>query len=333
VSQIPVVDRLGAAIRAAVTDHKAARRRLARRRIRRLGGLAVAALLLIGGTVAAVRILDDPDQLAQNSVGCFHDGTEAGGVTITWAGDRRPVEVCADTYRRAGQPVPPLVACAWNGAVAVVPGRDEVKDCERRGMRPLPLDYARAQAKVAQLERGIRALENRADCIPPEELAADVQRLLDRTGWRGWTTAVRHDLAEVSCGMVSSMGGGWDRSISGSIDPDGHVIIVMTEPPRSRALEALLGGSGKLGQTLLDRSVARCSSVDDLRRDVQAIVAPTGRRLTIKLRGVQADALRILGDPQGSRLRDGCAIVTGVGPAPDNHGIVVEIQQKDLPER
>jgi RNA polymerase sigma-70 factor, ECF subfamily len=151
VSEIPFVNRLGDAIQAAITNPRvAARHRFGPRR--RLGLLAVAALLL-GGGAAAARILGTPEELATSSIACQLEGSSTG---IVWAGDRSPLEVCAQEYRAAGKPVPPLVACVDGRSVVVLPGRGP-EACGRRGLAPLPPEYAPARAKVAKLERDILA--------------------------------------------------------------------------------------------------------------------------------------------------------------------------------
>jgi hypothetical protein len=126
VSTIPFVDRLGDAIQAAIADPAVGRRRKARRRLL----LAVVTLLLLGGSLAAAQLLNEPEKLATGSIGCYRDAAMRGTVMIIWPGDRTPVDACAETFREAGQPVPPLVACAYGGAVAVLPGRDQ-SVCQR----------------------------------------------------------------------------------------------------------------------------------------------------------------------------------------------------------
>ena len=238
-STIPFVEQLGDAIQAAIADPAVARRRRTRRRL----ALAVGTLLLLGGSLAAAQLLNEPEKLATGSIGCYQDAAMRGSVTIIWPGDRTPVEACAQSFREAGEPVPPLVACAYNGAVAVLPGRDQ-SVCQRHALEPLPPGYAPALGRVAELERAILAIEASADCLPPEVLAARVQRLLDRSGWTGWTTWLRPDVSPGPCGSVSGVGGGGERSIAGALDEAGHRVMVFGAPPRST--EDLLSGPGKL---------------------------------------------------------------------------------------
>jgi Sigma-70 region 2 len=319
VSTIPFVQRLGDAIEVAITDPAAARRRLLRRLV-----LSVAVLALLGGSLAAARLLNEPERLATAGIGCYQDAAMRGPVSIVWPGRRSPVEACAETWRAAGQPVPPLVACAYHGAVAVLPGRDEAA-CQRQALEPLPPGYAPALGKVAELERAILAIEGQADCLPPPVLAARVQRLLDRSGWTGWTTWLRPDVAAGPCGSVSDLGGGGRRSIAGALDEAGHRVMVFGGPPRST--DNLLYGPGRLAPTLQDASGERCYRPDHLAEQVRRRVAAAapGRSVTITQR---VDRTLELGDARGPRLDQGCAVVVGVGPAGNGHDLVVEVVRR-----
>jgi hypothetical protein len=322
VSTIPFVERLGDAIQAAIADPAVARRR--RRRMRRRLLLAVAALLLLGGSLAAAELLNEPEKLATGSIGCYQDAGMRGSVAIIWPGGRTPVEACAEAFREAGQPVPPLVACAYNGAVAVLPGHDQAV-CQRQALEPLPPGYAPALGRVAELERAILAIERGADCLPPPVLARRVQRLLDRSGWTGWTTWLRLDVSPGPCGSVSGLGGGGDRSIAGALDEAGHRVMVFGAPPRST--DDLLYGPGKLAPALMDESGERCYDPDELAGHVRRRVAAVarGRSVTIEHR---AEGGADLFDARGARLEAGCAVVSDVGPAGNGRDLIVTIVRK-----
>jgi hypothetical protein len=318
VSTIPFVERLGDAISVAIADPRVARRR----RGRRLAVLAAAVLVLLGGSVAAARLLNDPEQLASRSVACYQDAAMQGAVLVVWAGDRSPVDACAASLRQAGHPVPSLVACAYQGAVAVLPGRDQGA-CQRHALEPLPPGYAPALGRVAELERAVMAIERRADCLPPAVLAGRVQRLLDRSGWTGWTTWLRTDVAAGPCGTVSNLGGGGRRSIAGSLDEGGRRVMVFGGPPRST--EDLLYGPGRLAPTLQDESGERCYAPAELAWLVRRRVAASGRSVTLDTR---VDGGLELGDARGPRYAAGCAVVLGVGPAGNGRDLVVTIVRR-----
>jgi hypothetical protein len=62
----------------------------------------------------------------------------------------------------------------------------------------------------------------------------------------------------------AGIGGGGDRSISGSLDYDGHRVMVFGGPPR--ALDDLLyGRETRLAGALMDESGQRCYTLDELR--------------------------------------------------------------------
>jgi hypothetical protein len=287
--------------------------------------LAVAAaLLLLGGTLAAAELLNDPEKLTTGSIGCYQDAAMRGTVAIIWPGDQTPVEACAEALREAGQPVPRLVACAYNGAVAVLPGRDQAV-CQRQALEPLPPGYTPALGKVAELERAILAIVRGADCLPPPVLAGRVQRLLDRSGWTGWTTWLRLDVSPGPCGSVSGVGGDGRRSIAGALDEAGHRVMVFGAPPRST--EDLLSGPGKLVQTLMDESGERCYAPDELAGHVRRRVAAAapGRSVTVETR---IEGTADLFDARGARLEAGCAVVGIVGPAGNGRDLIVTIVRK-----
>jgi hypothetical protein len=318
VSTIPFVNRLGDAISAAIADSRVARRS----RRRRLAALAAAALVVAGGSVAAARLLNDPEKLATGAIGCYQDAAMRGPVLIVWAGGRSPADACAEAWRQAGQPVPPLVACAYGGAVAVLPGRDQ-RACQRHALEPLPPGYAAAQGRVARLERAIMAIERGADCLPPAVLAERVQRLLDRSGWAGWTTRLRLDVSPGPCGSVSGLGGGGRRSIAGALDEEGRRVMVFGGPPRSTA--DLLFGPGGLAPRLQDESGGRCYGAEELAAHVRRRVAAAGRSVTVQTR---IDDRLELADARGARHAAGCAVVTDVGPAANGRDVVVTVVRR-----
>ena len=319
-STIPFVERLGDAIQAAIADPTVARRR----RVRRGLVLTVGTLLLLGGSLAAAQLLNEPEKLATGSIGCYQDAAMRGSVTIIWPGDRAPVEACAESFREAGEPVPPLVACAYNGAVAVLPGRDQAV-CQRHALEPLPAGYLPALGRVAELEKAILAIEGSADCLPPEVLAARVQRLLDRSGWTGWTTWLRPDVSPGPCGSVSGLGGGGDRSISGALDDAGRRVMVFGALPRST--EDMLYGPGKLVAALQDESGERCYDPTELARQVRRGVAAAAPGWSVTVEHRVQGGLGV-SDARGARFGAGCAVVDSVVPATDGRDLVVTIVRK-----
>jgi hypothetical protein len=93
-SQIPFVDRLGDAIEAAITGPAADTRRRRLRRGRRLGVLAIAAVLAIGGTAVAAQLLTPADKLAATEVDCLYDPVKGGGGVGIHPGEQDPAAAC-----------------------------------------------------------------------------------------------------------------------------------------------------------------------------------------------------------------------------------------------
>ena len=216
------------------------------------------------------------------------------------------------------------MACVDGRSVVVLPGRGP-QACGRRGLTPLPPEYAPARAKVAKLERDILALEAAADCVAPEKLAAQVQPAGSQR-LAGWTTWLRPDVSPGPCGSVSGLGGGGDRSLSGALDYDGHRVMIFGGPPRSLD-DLLYGRESRLAGALMDESGQRCYTLDELRDHVRRRVEATGRSVTFEVR--QRDPDGELMDARQQRYQAGCAIVVGVGPAGDaGPGVLVRINYK-----
>jgi hypothetical protein len=224
-SEIPFVNALGDEI-----EHKAAARLAGRRgRIRRrltFGalGFAVAAT----GVAAASGILSGtPEQLATTGIGCYEKASLNANVSVLSTGQATPIETC----RRVLGTDAPLVACAGE-AVLVFPGTKGT--CARLGLKPLPTSYAAVRRRVNRLAERIMALERSVDCLPPEELAARVQTLLDRSpAWRGWRTRLQAEMEEGPCGTVSQLNGDGSRSADGAFDATNRVVLVTPSPSRS----------------------------------------------------------------------------------------------------
>jgi hypothetical protein len=317
-TEIPFVAQLGDALEAAIGEPQPRRsRRQPRRRVLVLGLCAVAALSV--AALAIARVLSGPDELAARSVACYAAADLGSDVTVV-ANDRAPVTACADAYRRLGMSVPPLVACAGSGSVAVIPGSDD-SACTRLGLGPLPAGYAASRARMARLADGVLALEASEDCIPPGELARGVGRLLDAEGWTGWKVE-RGAAGGGPCGSVSSLDGAGRRRIDGALDAIRHVVFVFASAPRSTV--ALLYGAAGLARSLEDSSGSRCFTVASLTALVQSRLAAVGRTAGVELAPALPSSVS-LADARQARYEAGCAILTDVRPAPDGRDVVAVI--------
>jgi hypothetical protein len=304
-SEIPFVNQLGDNLERAI----AARRRRFRRRI---GVGAVAFAVAASGIAAASGVLSgSPEQLAGNAVGCYDRADVKGNTSVLAAGHETPIETCRRVLGIKG----PLVACAGD-AVLVFPGGPGT--CERLGFEPLPAEYASARARVLALQRELATLERTADCEPLDAFAEKAQRLLERLGWTGWRVEVRDDLGEGPCGSALAMNGDGSRSIEGSLLHDERRLIV-TPGPRRSTLDLLTGP----GVRVMDATGERCYSVADVEQLVRDRLPSGERTLTFTTSSLPARAE--IADKRGKRLAEGCAVIVGFAPTPDDRGIVVEI--------
>ena len=302
---IPFVQALGDELERAI----AARRRRVRRRI---GIGAVSFAILATGVAAASGVFSPAEQLASTGIACYEQPSLDGGAAVLSPGSRSPIEACRRELGTDG----PLVACRAPEHVAVLPGGSGL--CAKLGLEPLPREYASARARVLALERRLATVERSADCVLLDEFAGRAQRVLDRLGWTGWRAVVRHDLGSGPCGTALGYSGDGSRSIEGSLLADERRLIV-TPGPRASTLELIEGP----GVRVMDASGERCYSVDGLERLVRDRLPAGGRALTFATSARPAGT-GIVG-ARGDRLDEGCAIIVGFMPTPDDRGIVVEI--------
>ena len=311
-TEIPFIDRLGDAIDAAIAEPLP--RRVFSPRRRAVFVIAVAVLSLGAAAIAIAHVLSSPDELATRGIACYAAADLSSNVTVV-ANDGAPVAACADAFRRMGQPVPPLVACANGSSVAVVPGSD-TSACARLGLEPLPAGYAASQAKVARLAQAVLTLEAAQDCVVPATLARRVQRVLDAQGWIAWRAEVQSPLPG-PCGTVSSLDGSGQRRIEGAL-----VVRVSGAPARSTI--ALLYGRSGLAPSLEDESGTRCFTVAGLTELVQSRASSAGRSAGVELARPLPSTVTFADARQG-RYRAGCAVLTDVHAASDGRSIVAVI--------
>jgi hypothetical protein len=302
---IPFVQALGDELERAI----AARRRRVRRRIA-FGAVSFA--ILATSVAAASGVFSPAEQLASTGIACYDEPNLDGGASVLSAGAQSPVEACRREQRTDG----PLVACRAPEHVAVLPGGPGL--CAKLGLEPLPPEYATARARVLRLERALAAVEQSADCVPLHEFAGRAQRVLDRLRWTGWRVEIRDDLGSGPCGTALGYGGDGSRSIEGSLLADERHLIV-TPGPRTSTLELLDGP----GVRVMDASGERCFTVAGLERLVRDRLPAAGRTLSFKT-SARPEGTGIVG-ARGDRLDEGCAIIVGFLPTPDDRGIVVEI--------
>jgi hypothetical protein len=312
-SEIPFVKALGDEIERSAAERIATRGRRIRRRIT-FGaiGFAIAAT----GVAAASGVLwSSPEQLASTSVGCYEKADpEHSGVSVVNPGEQTPVQACR---RFLGDG--PLVACA-DAQVVVLPGGPGT--CKRLGLAPVPAGYEPAREQFNRLAGQIMALERARDCWPPEELAARVQDLLDRSpAWHGWKAEVNRNFVEGPCGTVSYANGDGSRSVEGAVFAPKHTVEVTLAT--SRSTYALLIAADSPGNRLLDASGERCYTVPELEVLARDRLAAAHR--PISLETVAPKPGVEITDARQARLDEGCAVITQVRPTKDDRAIVVEV--------
>jgi hypothetical protein len=331
-SEIPFVNQLGDELERAA--ERALLRPDRRRRRRRLGLFAVAGALLVSGSALAAGLLSgDVAKQATNAVACYdgagQDFSRSVAVVPPEAGSASasPVELCRRELALANQPERALVACGTQGSVAVIPGQ-RPSDCTAAGFAPLDGAYGAARERVAGLERQILALERSSDCIAPAELARRVQRLLDRSGWTGWTASVNGGLGDGPCGSVSTLGGDGRRYLAGSLDADGRRIFVFRGAPR-RTTDLLYSAQRSLLAPLFAESGATCFSFGELAERARDVFAANG--LTVRVTRGSVPRGTALDDEDGrwSRYQAGCAVLAGGEPGDDPHSVVLEFFVKE----
>jgi hypothetical protein len=324
-SEIPFVNQLGDEL------ERAAKRAVAgagRRRRRRLGLLAVAGALAISGSALAGGLLSgDAEEQAAADVACYDGGDPdfEGSVALVPRPPASPQVSPEDVCRRAGL-AGPLVACADENGVAVIPGRDPSR-CEAAGFAPLGPAYYGARDRVARLERGIMAIEDSADCITPQELMRRVQRLLDSTGWTGWSTRLSRMAGGGPCATISYIAGDGRRYISLLPGARPRTLRVVRSGPR-RITELLYSAERTLLGPLFAESGATCFTFDGLRERIGEVFAAKGVDASVRRIAFPRNAALDDEDGRWTRYLAGCAIVAagGGGATPDS--VVIDVFQK-----
>jgi hypothetical protein len=326
-SEIPFVNRLGDELERAAERAQGRPARTVRRR--RLGLFALAGALLASGTALAGGLLSgDVETQATAAIACY-DGADpdfSGSVAVVpyeaGAAVPDPVALCRRELALAGQAERPLVACGDEGSVAVIPGRGPAA-CNAAGFGPLDPAFGKARARAAKLERRILAIETSADCIAPAELVHRVQRLLDRSGWTGWTAEVNAGFGEGPCGSVSGIGGDGQRYISGALDADGRRVFVARSASR-RTTDLLYSAERSLLTPLFRESGATCFTFAGFRERAKEVFAAEGIDATVTRTTVPRGTSLDDEDGRWTRYQEGCAVLAGGEPGPDAHSVELQ---------
>jgi hypothetical protein len=324
VSEVPFVHALGEQLDAAVMRSSRGGRRSRRwfrgpRGLLLIGAVGVVAL----ATAASMSDVFSPERAATGSIACYQADSVGGNLSVVWAGTQTPVAACRAALRGQGVADRPLVACQTShSVVAVVPGVD-ARACTRAGLAPLAAGYSHQREKVAHLQAAILRLEASADCIPPARFKRDVQRLLDTSGWRGWSAQLGRGTGR--CGSVSDFGGAPRRTIAGALLADSHVVLVSSGP--SRSLANLLWGPNSAARRLEDMSGRRCMSSTDALSAARKLLPLTGVPVTLHVAPLPSGEQ--IFDARASRYAAGCVVVSGLTPTRSGGVLVSAAQEPD----
>jgi hypothetical protein len=334
-SEIPFVQALGDALERAITEdlaHRApARRRLRlpRRRGRLL--IALAALALGGGALAAT--LQSSTRLAAGTVNCSYGASDtSAGVQAVALRGLSPVAACREEYRRGGpaaldRPGVKLVACQQAGFyvdVMVADGRPS--QCRRLGLLPLPASYAAAVSRVNALEQALGALQRGHDCIPPTVLVREVRDVLARLGFNGWRAELNHPPLFATGGPCGQFPG-TDTQPSDpylALNPDLKTVMIGSGPALStdRLRDVV-------EPMLITDSGRRCLSLGAARALTRRLLAPAHFSarfaITAELVGEQFNPARQM------RYDHGCAVIVDFMPAPSGRTMDVWVSARSAP--
>jgi hypothetical protein len=178
---------------------------------------------------------------------------------------------------------------------------------------------------VTRLERRILAIEDAADCIAPEQLARRVQRLLDRSGWTGWSTRVSG--GEGACGSISVFAGDGRRYISFTPSARPRALRVQRGAPR-RVTELVYSAEHSLLPPLFAESGASCFTYEGLRDRIREVFAAEGVVASVYRSQLPRNSALDDDDGRWTRYLAGCAVVAAGSPGPGAGSAEVEVFQK-----
>jgi hypothetical protein len=233
-SDIPFLDALGRDFhRVAIDQMRGGGRRQAWRRWS--WRAAPVALLICAGTAAAGVLLlhRTPTELVAGGLSCVGGTNTATQVEIFDVEPRglTPLQACG---RALKMPASRLIPCVDNRHGTVVFEASGAADqCEAMKMSPLPAGYATATRRIARLQRALNAVYDAHRCLTPAQLAADSRQVLRRLGFTGWRTRLEsYRPADVNGGCAQFEEGPRGTSNAAWTLARGHVVVIMTGPPR-----------------------------------------------------------------------------------------------------
>ena len=307
--------------------------------------LSLAALVAVGSGVAAASSLLSPSQrLADGRVNCFmatHGTGVMDGRTLA-VGDAKPngqppISLCRMWYRlngyrlngsRTGPKVAnlPLIACLENATtVGVYVATGQPDQCRRIGARPLPATYARAAARLRDLQDTLFRIQDQQDCISVATLARDARTVLASQGFSGWRVItpppdpgkhwlMGYALPAGTGGTCGTLRGNPTTSLD--IDTQRQLLTVSVAPPRSISREL-----NRIGYVLGTTTQQRCFTAASVRALVREEFAGTPLRPRFATVAQQQD---LNFGPRSQRLYEqGC--VSFASAIPGNNDRFVDV--------
>lgn len=196
----------GAGARQPAAGRRRMRRRAGSRRRpfqRRLLVPMFVIVLAAGGVAAAHSILWPTQRLADGTINCIHgtsgqppalpteyDGKPVLGLSLN---GKSPIAYCrlelfnVDGHETAAGRKAALVACEANPTtVDVYLASGATNQCQADDEKPLPKNYAVAEARLRTLQRDLAKLDTAHNCVSPDTLAREIRSVLTGLGLIGW---------------------------------------------------------------------------------------------------------------------------------------------------
>ena len=330
-SEISFIRELGDSLEQALAPKiaPAVRRRRLPRWLSRRAAVGLGILAVGGGAATAATVFDQgTTTLVARGLSCIsgtNNDAHTDAYNVPQNGDS-PTSACAALI---GIPAGRLVACADTRAgVIVYESNNDPNQCQSLGLTPLPADYTTAIGQIHALGQALTADYNKADCIPPRQLAQEADADLQQLGFTGWHAVVDTSSAAGAeyagpCGEFPATGA-YISTATAALDASNHTVTIDIGASRpalelaKRTAGALLTASGQQCYTL--------TTAQQLVHDTLNTAA--GDTVPVKFAVAQ--------EPPGSQTTDsrqhyydqGCTIVAGFGTASDGQTFLVLLENK-----
>lgn len=333
-SEISFVSRLGDTLEQTLAPQivpARTRRRLPRWMSSRMA-LGLGVLVLGAGAATAATLIDQgTTTLVAGGLECISGTNNDVGpyfATGLQHGDS-PTSACATLL---SVPAGRLVACAKSAAgVVVYESSGDPDQCQSLGLTPLPADYTAAVGQVHALQQALAADYNKADCVPPQQLAQDADSDLQRLGFAGWHAAIDRSSAATDeyggpCGQFPALGGSISSPVA-ALEADHRTVMIEIGASAStlqlaeRVVTPAVAASGERCYTLATAQ----QLVHNMLNTAAGHTVPVKFAVAREQSGPQA----LLGRQQ--YYDQGCTVISGIGTASDGQTFLVVLENKTGP--